>query len=531
VRAIVLALLVSGCATQTATLRLTPSCEQGVATGLDVSLSVPLEGAPVFQLPDRAFGSSGLAALISEARASDELGVVPLARAVVNDELVLTASRAVKGLVTLTYRARSSGVHENGARFGLRHDATGIGGLGSFFLMLPSNSTDQRTRIEWGESPCSAKGFSSFVSLDGPLEGLRGAAYFNGTPQEHSVARFHAAWFGDPAFDTASASAWAAKAFEVERTFFGDAAAAPYSLFVRVLPSMGERSNGMGQVNSFLSAMGPRTVFGPRLRSNLAHEMLHRWLGLALRFSGADGLHFWFTEGFTVHYAAVLMLRAGLISAEEFLTEVNGIVLRHFANPEAGASNEDIRRGFFDNDALSVVPYTRGALYAAELDAAIRAKSGGRRSLDELIRELGLEELPVAAFREAVLRELGPAGAERFDAVISRGETPRPPAEAYGACFTQQPRKVARYELGFDDRSRVIRGLIRGSAAASAGLLEGDQLISVEASSLRSDTEAVVTVLRAGKEVVVRFVPARAGETHDAWEWVQRDPKGCEGSR
>ena len=81
-------------------------------------------------------------------------------------------------------------------------------------------------------------------------------------------------------------------------------------------------------------------MFGPGLRSNIAHEMMHRWLGLGLRLAGPDGVNFWFTEGFTVHYARALMLRAGLISPDEFLSELKGATTRHFSNrsPSPGRS-------------------------------------------------------------------------------------------------------------------------------------------------------------------------------------------------
>src|SRR5688572_30303134 len=194
---------------------------------------------------------------------------------------------------------------------------------------------------------------------------------------------------------------------------------------------MGERSNGMGQPRSCLVAIGPETPFGPRLRINLAHEMLHRWLGLGLRLSGPEGSNFWFTEGFTVHYTATILLRAGLITSDEFLAELDTIATRHFANPRRGAGNDEIQRDFFTDDALSIVPYTRGALYAVEVDAAIRRASAGARSLDDVVRELFRaastaphHELPPASFRDTILRELGPEGAARFDAVVLRGADP-----------------------------------------------------------------------------------------------------------
>ncbi|HEV7554875.1 MAG TPA: hypothetical protein VGO00_05420, partial [Kofleriaceae bacterium] len=334
-------------------------------------------------------------------------------------------------------------------------------------------------------------------------------------------------WFGTIAFDPADAAAWAARAFAAERAFWGDTDPAPYRMFVRVLATMGERANGTGQASTFLSAIGPRTPFGVRLRSNIAHEMFHRWLGMRLRLTGPDGSSFWFTEGFTVYYSNRLMLRAGLVSPDEFLAEINATAARHFANEHAAASNDEIRRRFFDDDALAVVPYTRGALYAAELDAAIRTAAHGTRSLDDVMRELyraalvapvgpsGLRELPEGAFRDAVAHELGASGTARFDAVIARGGTPEPPSDAFGPCFERVARSYALYQLGFDPKQSIVRK--PGPVAAKAGLLDGDEIVSVESVNLMADQPAVVTVKRAGKQLVFRYLPA--GANHDGYAW------------
>jgi len=545
----------------TATLRLTALCEAASAmpSAFEIALSLPLEGRPAFRLDDNVFGSHGMGELVSHAEAVDGKGPLPLVRRVLSDPargkvLELEGTRAAVGMVTFRYRARSVATIENGARHGLRHDLTGIGGLGAYFLVLPESSRVHRVRVAWGRPTCASahgperreemRALSSFGLGPGPsettgvLDTLRGAAFFVGRPKVISVddgaVRVRSVWFGEPSFDLGAATTWAARALAAERAFFADEDPAPYFLFVRVLPALGGRANGTGQTSSLLTAIGPQTAFGLALRRNMAHEMLHRWIGIGLRLAGPEGSNFWFTEGFTVHYAALLMLRAGLMSPDEFLAELNNIATRYFANEHASATNEEIRRAFFENDALSVVPYARGALYAAELDAAIRRASAGRRSLDDLIRALyrrarsgpGVRELPVAAFREAVHGELGRPGVDRFDAVIVRGARAEPPSDAFGPCFVRMPRSFAQFELGFNERGslaepRAIRGLVADSAAARAGLVEGDEIVSVDSSFLVPDKEAVVTVRRGGQRVVVRYLPARPGPKRDGFEWVR----------
>ena len=439
-------------------LTLTPTCTVDVPDGLAVSLSVPLAGRPAFQLADEVMGAAGTADRITDASAADRGGALPLDRRIRDGMLELVPTRDAVAPITLRYRVGSIPTAADGPREGLRHDATGLGGLGAHFLVLPASTQRHRIRVAWAPPACPATtrgaGASSFG--DGPiadlvaeLPELHGAVYFHGDPQRTTAdvgtMRLRTAWFGAPSFDVAAAAAWAARVLAAERGFFGDDEPGDYAIFVRVLAAQGERANGVGQERSMLSAIGPRTPFGRRLKINLAHELLHRWLGLRLRLAGPEGANYWFTEGFTVHYAGVLGFRAGLISVDEFLEVINDIATRHFDNPRAAATSDQIRRDFFRDAELSIVPYTRGALYAAELDAALGRTA---RSLDDLMRELyraaraqpSGPELPADAVRVLVVRELGAAGAARFDAVIERGGDPDPAADAYGPCFTRTPR-------------------------------------------------------------------------------------------
>jgi M61 glycyl aminopeptidase len=432
--------------TPEATLTLAPVCN---ANALDVSLTVPLPGRPVFRIDDEVMGTSGVATRITDATAKDARGALPLVRRVRDGVLELVPSRTVSGPITLAYRARSVAAADKGAVEGLRHDETGIGGHGRHFIVLPDSQRRFELHVRWATTKCPGTGASTFEDVTGDLATLREAVYYWGTPQRTSTddgtLHLRTAWFGKPAFDVAAAGAWAAKIFAAERAFFGDDDPTPCSIFVRVLASHEDRANGIGQETSYLSWIGPRTTFARRLEVNIAHEMLHRWLGLRMRLRGAEGSAYWFSEGFTVHYSNLIAFRAGLLTTEEFLESINDIATRHFDNKHAHATNDEIRRDFVRDPAVSIVPYTRGALYAAELDAALQAS--GKRRLDDVLRELYREARkgdgtrPADTVRRRVQAELGRAGVARYDAVIVRGEHPQPPANAYGPCFTQVARK------------------------------------------------------------------------------------------
>ena len=449
-------------------LMLAPVCGDGaVPSAFSVSLTVPLGGRPVFRIADNVMGFAGTADLISEAAAEDRRGPLPLIRRLHDGALELFPSRDAVSPVTLHYRARSIPTTVDGPREGLRHDETGIGGLGEHFLVLPESTRRYRMRVEWASPQCPRStpgaGSSSFgdgnaVDTVGDMAELRAGVYFYGRPQRIAVddgsLHLRTAWFGAPALDVAATTAWAARALATEHAFFADDDPDTYSIFVRVVQAQDDRSNGVGYERSMLSAIGPRSMFARRLKVNLAHEMFHRWLGMRLRLRGPEGSNYWFTEGFTVHYSNLLAFRAGLLSIDEFLESINDIATRHFDNKHAAATNDEIRRDFYRDLELSIVPYTRGALYAAELDAALRHASQRKHTLDDVMRELYRasraqadgEGLPSDAVRKIVTRDLGRGGAARFDAVIMRGGDPQPASDAYGPCFTRRPRTPKGFE-------------------------------------------------------------------------------------
>ena len=90
------------------------------------------------------------------------------------------------------------------------------------------------------------------------------------------------------------------------------------------------------------------------------------------------------------------------------------------------------------------LPYARGSLYFADLDAQLRAASGGRRKLEDIVfpifdRVRRGERVTQGDFVEALVRELGASARAQFEAVMVRGETLVPAANAFGPCFDRKP--------------------------------------------------------------------------------------------
>ena len=388
------------------------------------------------------------------------------------------SDRHPSGAIVITYRVRIAPGDSH--RFqGIHAHAGGFEGLGATFLLLPDVNDVYRAHVTWSLAGAGeeAQAVSSFgpgdAETSAPLDRLRSAFYMAGPlgrlALDDGTTHFRAAWLGRPLFDPAEAAVWAAKARQGQRAFFHDTDPAPFTFFLRAIPGLGASWVGNGGPSSFRFLSGDKLPWSRLARFAVAHEIAHTWIGVAgsgVRFDGPEGSSYWFTEGFTVHYTRALLLRDGMATPAEFLDDLRERTERFLVNPDRAAPNEAIVKGFFKSDTIHKVPYDRGMLYAAEVDAAIRAKSGGKRSLDDFMlgllewaRSLGklaaavdpgakdvpaTASLPASAFRDRIGVELGPEGQARYDAVIVRGEAPAPPSDAYGPCFKAVKKAIPR---------------------------------------------------------------------------------------
>ncbi len=105
----------------------------------------------------------------------------------------------------------------------------------------------------------------------------------------------------------------------------------------------------------------------------------------------------WVFEGITSYYQEVMLLRSGVIGVPAFLQRLGEMLTRVYRTP--GRLKQSLAESSFDAwDILykpeanhpnsSISYYTKGALVALALDLTMRRASGGKTSLDDVVREL-----------------------------------------------------------------------------------------------------------------------------------------------
>jgi predicted metalloprotease with PDZ domain len=119
----------------------------------------------------------------------------------------------------------------------------------------------------------------------------------------------------------------------------------------------------------------------------------------------------WWLEGVTDYYADVLAVRTGVETRDEFLRAMAGTFTGFhrgtgFARTSADDSSRRVWETSGSNGFGGVSYYTKGKLVGMALDLAIRGASNGRRSLDDVMRDLYAETKGKDGFSETRIREL-----------------------------------------------------------------------------------------------------------------------------
>ena len=526
-------------------VRLAPHSDAGEVDYLDVRFTVQAPkvaaGQTLIRLP-LVIASIPTVRLDGDAvKARDEAGDLPLtpveeAPSPVGAYRHWTIARATKGDVTVTYRApmrQVSAATRPGPLFDLRADHDGMLGAGLTFLALPdTKESPYKVHLRWDlmAMPAGSRGVWSLGEGDvqtlASAEDLRNTYYAAGpavsVPQD-GKGHFAMYWFGRPPFDTDAVARDIKVFYDYEAKFFHDPNA-DYRVFIRHNPYRG--GGGTALMRSFVFGYDDVTA---RTREDLlgllSHEITHNWP----RLTGDDPADNWYSEGTAEYYSILLRQRAGVTSFDQFVKDVNGRASNYYTNPLQTQSLADVFKATWSDSRAQRVPYGRGFMYLVNVDAQIREKSAGRRSLDDVVNEL-LERQRrhqpggVKEWLDVVSRETGVPAKADYDAMVA-GKMLTPHTKSFAPCLRAEPAKDRPFELGYDMSVLVgmpVKNLVAESAAARAGLRNGDVVLDATNLSVVQDdpaAEMAVKVRRGTEDLSFRYLPR--GEAVDAYRWVR----------
>lgn len=296
--------------------------------------------------------------------------------------------------------------------------------------------------------------------------------------------------------------------------------------------------------------------------SLVAHEFFHAWNVKTLRpvalgpFDYENEVYtpsLWVAEGITAYYDNLLVRRAGFSSHKEYLEALSKDLESLQTTP--GRELQSLRLSSFDawiklyrpdentaNTAISY--YTKGSVVALLLDARIREATGGKRSLDDVMREAyklysGPKGYTEQEFREVAERVAGASLKDFFlKAVDGTAELDyKPLLTYYGLRFKspEAPKPLADPESGFlgagtsnKEGRLVVTGVKRGTPAYEAGLNVDDEILAlndyrVSPTGLDERLKqyspgATVTLLVARREKLTRLTVRLGKKPAQSWQ-------------
>ena len=276
----------------------------------------------------------------------------------------------------------------------------------------------------------------------------------------------------------------------------------------------------------------------------VSHEFFHAWNVKRLRpvelgpFDYEREVHtdsLWIAEGFTDYYDSLMVRRAGLSTREEYLEAIGNPIRDLQTTPgrlamslSSSSFNSWIKQYRSDENTpnTAVSYYTKGGVVAFLLDAVIRERTDGAKSLDDVMRLAyarysGSRGYTQEEFRRTASEVAGSDLSGWFrSAVDSTDELSYDQALAwYGLRFKVVTPREDKGWLGVTTRNEGGRLMIsqvrRGTPGFDAGLNVDDEIIAIGEYRVRPEQlEGRLEQYRPGQRVPVLIAQARRGDAH-----------------
>ncbi|MDO5103731.1 MAG: PDZ domain-containing protein, partial [Lautropia sp.] len=274
-----------------------------------------------------------------------------------------------------------------------------------------------------------------------------------------------------------------------------------------------------------------------------SHEYFHTWHVKRIKPACFDPYDLdresftallWVFEGFTSYYDDLMLVRSGVIDQGAYLKLLEQNIRRVADNPgrhlqSIAESSQDAWTKYYrqdenSNNSISSY-YVKGGLVALCLDLTIRAKTGSKHSLDDVMRLMwtryGRDFYPVSGTGRGVKEDEMPALIKAATGIdLSRqikawayGTAELPLAaclKPFGLSLRQDKGSSQPDGAWFGARTAVRDGELtivstqRGGPASNAGLSAGDKLVAID--GLRCTEAGLKTLLarrRSGDEIEV----------------------------
>ena len=486
-------------------------------------------GEPVLRLPSVYASVPGAPYKTADIVISDAAGPLALTELPLQEDPMVSyrtwaADRDTVGAITVEVPGPVRQVEHRtpvGPLVDLRREPLGVfGGTVSFIPVPIDTETEYAFSLTWHLEP-GVTAVSSYGTGDierhwtGAIRTFEYCLVGAGTPRisPEGGGDFALHSYSDVPFDADELAQYLQEIHGVMAPFFEDPEPR-YHVLVRRNPDRG--TGGTSYPSSFAFGYSPvEETDEVELRTLLAHEMVHNWP----RLDEDWHVSAWYSEGAAEFYSLALPLRAGILKPEDAAAQLTEMYHRYDSNPRRHLSFADAADLVWKDLRAQTLPYGRGIQYLVLVDAQLRAATNGAQSLDDIVLDLLRaqrrgEKATTAGWLSRVAEVLGDVGIREYHDMVDGKPLPRP-TQPFQGLVRPVAASAPEHDLGFDIASfqtepRRIQGLDPESAAARAGLLEGDLLVTrrfSSSSAIDGSTPLELTIEREGTEQVIRYEP------------------------
>ncbi|ETS79125.1 hypothetical protein PFICI_08978 [Pestalotiopsis fici W106-1] len=503
---------------------------------IKVYTSAAKAGQPLVMLPLNV-GTTPTLRYDGEAlSASDAAGPLALTirdTAEANSERYWCPARNPQGEIVLRCTAvprETDAKTPSGPRIDLRMDQGGVIGLGSGFLPYPAGTDKWEFRIDWqvpvsapagtqvvcslGDGLCSRDTGSpdnvlaTAVFAVGPLQ--RYPAWETTQGNQASSQRFGMYWMGTLPYNVNRLGPLVDSIFRSIAGFFGDNSE-PFRVFIR---KVWTGHGGTGGYRSFLleyydGVTDEQTE--DSLIDLLAHETVHEY-PLMIPERNED---VWYNEGVANYYGVIAPYVGGAVDRKYLVKALNDQAQAYYTSTTVNLSYQYVLDHYWDDFSVTKTPYNRGFIFLAQQQGRINRATGGRKSIDDIVRVLYQyrfrgQEHSVDDFYQILTDFIGESIVQKDREAMENGHLIVPLEDCFAKYGLRLVRKDAeQFEPGFDLKS--LRNLkITGRQSTWYGMRAVQQVLHRSAKAI-SPSEFYDAVREACKP---RFSEARVVRNH-----------------
>lgn len=249
-----------------------------------------------------------------------------------------------------------------------------------------------------------------------------------------------------------------------------------------------------------------------------SHELFHLWNVKRLRPAAlwpyqyekeaCTGLHWW-TEGVTDYYADVALVRAGIVTHQEFLNDVatnfmscDNVYATRNQSTYMSSWESWLAPSAYMDPHNNISYYTLGYRVGALMDVRIRAITDGKKSLDDICQNLYQQYyktgvgMPEEAIQMSVEKVTGQSWQEFFTNYVNGCIMPEYSVFLNPMGIEVQVRKdslpsIRRIGIELADKVSLgvyVRSVMPGSDAALGGLADKDLIMEVNGGSVTPES-------------------------------------------